>query len=268
MSPSSTPYVNDFPGSNVASEDYYKPGTYYYFENTTSKMEKKGEAQVIFSAVYDDPQTLFTYPFTYNTVVTDNFSCTTAVGTYTLEKTGTWKATGDGYGTLLLPTGTYNDVLRIKIESYTHDDYIGATTIYELETIEYWWVRATSKAPLFKIETQYFTTNGTPIDTIVAVRISDEISGIGHSGQIMSNIRLYPNPVHENLNLLFELNEPAMVTLELFTADGRLINRYDCETIPVGSHQKTLSLDGMAPGFYLLNVDVAGISRMLKFIRN
>ncbi|MFO7722873.1 MAG: T9SS type A sorting domain-containing protein [Bacteroidales bacterium] len=267
INPSQTPYANDFTGSNVAFEDYFAAGTYHYFETTTNHYEKKGEASVLYTAVYQNPHTMFTYPFTYNTVVTDNFACTTAVGSLTLERNGTWEANGDAYGTLMLPSGTHSNVLRIKTTCNTVDEYPGVIENGK-NVIEYCWVIPTSKRPLLKIGTEYHFSGGAPIDTVYYVRISEEVSGIAHPDQNLSNIRLYPNPVAgDELAVGFEMQHQAEVKIELVSADGKVSRSMPMQNMAPGTHQVTVAMEGLAPGLWFVRVDSGGIPKMFKVVK-
>ncbi len=65
--------------------------------------------------------------------------------------TGYIATTGDAYGTLMLPTGTYNNVLRIKklqSETDTLSGSAGATTI----TTSYLWFDNVHHPPLLRID--------------------------------------------------------------------------------------------------------------------
>lgn len=267
MSPSATPYVNDFPGSNVAFEAYYVVGTFHYYETTSAKLEKKGEASVQGVAVYDVPQTIITYPFTYNTTTTSNYSCVSLIGTTTQTLTGLWEAHGDAYGTLILPSGTYNNVLRVKITNEYTKEYSDASPTQGVDGEEYWWVSTTSKAPLLRITKEYYSDDGVLFDSLHIRFIADEVSGINHPDQSVSNLNIYPNPASDLLNLTFDIQKSTLFTLDLYSADGKIIRSYEPEQFFPGNHRKELLLEDITPGFYMLRVGAGDNFRMMKFIK-
>lgn len=268
MNPSATPYVNDFPGADIAYEDFFVPGTFHYYTTTSAAMDKLGEASFQMTAVYDNPQTIITYPFTYTTVVTDNYYCNTLVGSLDLEITGFWEANGDAYGTLILPSGTYNNVLRIKITNDFTKDYNDASIPVEgVEGVEYWWVSATSSKPLLKIISEHYTRDGNPYDSLFYIKISEEVSGIDHPDIAMSNLKLFPNPAAELLNLEFDVVNGSDIELSVVTVNGKTIREYGRESMSSGSYIKEHSLDGLAPGVYLLRVTAGDTSKMLRFVK-
>jgi hypothetical protein len=267
ISPATTPYANDFTAATVAYEDYYAAGTYHYYTTSTTKYEKIGEASVLYTAVYQDPHTMFTFPFTYNTKVSDNFSCTTSVGSLVLQRTGTWEAEGDAYGTLKLPSGTYNNVLRIKTEHKNKDEYPGVID-NEKDVIEYCWVLPTSKRPLLKIGTEYYFSSGAPIDTVDYIRISEEVSGIAHPDQNISNIRLYPNPqAGDELTISFEMLVQAVVKLDLVGIDGKVIRTLPSRKMAPGNYQETISFEELASGVWFVRFDAGGIPKMFRVVK-
>jgi hypothetical protein len=266
LSPSATPYVNDFPGCNVAYEDYFMAGTYHYYQTSSTKWEKKGEASVMLTAVFDNPMTMFTYPFTYNTVITDSFSCHTSVGSLVLDKRGIWQITGDAYGILKLPSGNYHNVLRVKKIFNTVDDYSG-TTINEKDIEEYCWISTTSKVPLFRITTEYNFANGSPTDTLSSIRISDEVAGISDPGGMINGIKLFPNPGSGDVELIFYLPQPESLDISLIAADGKEMWRQDPELCMPGKNSKIIHTENLPSGMYFLNLKMNGYCTTLKFVR-
>ncbi|HRZ41351.1 MAG TPA: T9SS type A sorting domain-containing protein [Bacteroidales bacterium] len=268
MSPSATPYNNDFPGCNVAYEDFFVAGTYHYYETTASKMEKKGYASVLVVANYSDPQIMFTYPFTYNTVVSDSFKCSAPVGTMVLDKTGHWEAKGDAYGTLRLPSGNYSNVLRIRTTSYTLDDYGSSVGNYEVDAEEYLWVSTTTKVPLLRIAVEYHFANGSPVDTIEYIRVSDEVSGVGDPEGNITHLQLYPNPASGTVNLEFRLNRPSAVALTLLSADGKIIRTQSEADGSTGFMRREMDISLLPKGLYFLKFEADGVNRVFKVLKN
>lgn len=266
ISPASTPYATDFTTATVAYEDFYAAGTYHYYTASSNKLEKTGEASVLLTAVYDNPATMFTFPFTFGTKVTDNYGCITPVGTLSLHKTASWEAEGDAYGTLMLPSGTFQNILRIKIRSVIEDDYPGVVT-NKKDITEYWWVSPTSKRPYLKIIHEIHSTNGTVIDTIRSIQVSDEVSGIGRAvlGSVCAMV--YPNPVADVLFLELNANHATPISWNLLGADGQLIKSESMQTIQQGNHVVRIPLTGIKPGCYFVQIRTDEGSRVLRFVK-
>lgn len=259
--PSSTPYAGDFSVADVVFEDYFVAGTYHYYDVSTTKLEKIGYANSQLTAVYDDPQRIITYPFTYNSSFTDTYACTTMVGTMKFTKTGTWSVEGDGYGTLVLPSGSHSNILRLKIVNEYTDEFSGLDP-YEYKITEYWWVDPSSRKPLMKVYKEWNSTM--PNDTTVLTTVLEGVSGVDHPGKGATNLRLYPNPASEEVHLVFDLESAEEVHYELMTIDGKLIRSIDAAQAVAGTITESISLDGVKAGIYLLNVSIGNVSKVMK----
>jgi hypothetical protein len=90
-------------------------------------------------------------PFTYQTAYTDTYRV--IVPSPYSSGTGYITARGDAYGTLILPTGTFTNVLRIKTQQSESDTVNGAFT--NTTTTTYMWFDAAHAAPLLRIDTVF-----------------------------------------------------------------------------------------------------------------
>lgn len=95
-------------------------------------------------------------PFTYNSSYVDSY---TVVVTSPLKYgTGFITVTGDAYGTLKLPTGTFNNVLRVKKYQTQSDSVSGMPSGYSSK-VSYLWFDAVHASPLFRIDSASGTTS-------------------------------------------------------------------------------------------------------------
>ena len=97
-----------------------------------------------FYSLYDDSKRPFTYNSNYVDSYRVNIPSSGGFGT------GLITAAGDAYGTLILPGGTYTNVLRIRKVRVEHDtvgssDYITATT-------SYMWFDTSHRPPLLRLD--------------------------------------------------------------------------------------------------------------------
>ncbi len=84
-------------------------------------------------------------------------------------------------------------------------------------------------------------------------------SPTGVNEELSSRIRIYPNPVHEDLNLDFDLPEGRLLLFDIrgsFLAEQELV---------MGSNH--ISMRDYPPGTYLLKVQAENISTWLKLVR-
>lgn len=108
---SGTPYANTYPAADHCY--LYHSSTndlWYYNRISAQKMETISLVfpQVVAINYTHNPVTVVEFPYTYNQVFTDSY------GQNSQDLT-TFTATYDGYGTLVLPFGTYQNVIRQKV---------------------------------------------------------------------------------------------------------------------------------------------------------
>ncbi len=147
---SSTPYHTAFPGSNIAS--FEDTSTYNYWTKTSSIWQSDGSGSSMGNTISTDPSTAMVFPFTYNSSYTDSFASSGTIGGIQVDMWGTISVIADGYGTLITPAGTFNDVLRCKRILIGHVDVFGFTAIDTAEVYE--WYKPGYKAPLMTITHQ------------------------------------------------------------------------------------------------------------------
>lgn len=156
--PGLTQYSTSFPDANLA-EVLSSNQTFYYTDNADS-ISLLGYVTVsgtnISQVTYTDPFTLLSYPFTYG----DNFSDIAARTYANITGTATYNVTADGYGTLVLPIGTFHNVLRLHSEANFND--VSATgTFFELQDDLYEWFDGIHPKPLLSIRVRNVNNNGT-----------------------------------------------------------------------------------------------------------
>jgi hypothetical protein len=119
ISPSATPYAASFPGATIALSNN-SADTAYGYEDLTSSNTLTYLGNYISAAGilnYNIPRVLFQYPLSYTNSYTNAFAGTTFNGD---SITGMDSTVADGYGTLMLPSHTYSNVLRLKYTQHTH----------------------------------------------------------------------------------------------------------------------------------------------------
>ena len=117
---SSTPYSAQFPLSNIAAQADNED-SYTYFATSTSGMTENGYGGTGNILLYSDPKTILQYPFTYNSSFSDNFAATYTISGSDVKRTGTTTVSGDAWGTINLPSGSYSNSLRVKYIISTRD---------------------------------------------------------------------------------------------------------------------------------------------------
>jgi hypothetical protein len=179
-------------------------------------------------------------PVSYNTTYIDTYRVDVPS---TTSGTGHLIQTGDAYGTIKLPTGTYNNVLRIK-KTQTEVDTISTapqTTI----TVSYLWFDALHSAPLFRI------------DSVISLSGNSQTAMYLVASTGVANLNSAPNSYNgylRNSELIltgsFENGKMYEVTLYSLIGTKILINEF----IASGN---SISFDigrPISPGIYIVSI--------------
>ena len=84
---------------------------------------------------------------------------------------------------------------------------------------------------------------------------------------LLSSIKLYPNPVENIVTFEYELHKSSTVELKVFDISGRLIRNYNLGTKNAGEQKEDLSLIDLPSGAYILQVLSNEKTRTKKFIK-
>lgn len=152
----------------AATYAYKQDSAYSYYKVVGSEVQRLGTGFAEGHELLTNLQTNYKFPFTYQDNFSDDFAGSMLVnvdGTdYELTRTGSIKCTADGYGTIILPTGTFSNVLRLKVEQNITDSmpppipgFPGMTI--KTTAISYVWVNASFKFSLFEYSNVKTITN-------------------------------------------------------------------------------------------------------------
>ncbi len=250
--PTATSYGGDFPSATVAKEDLSIQGEYIFMENSATELKILGNASAQRSLVYTDQHTLFTFPFTYNSSITDNFAGTVTYMSLTLNRAGNTSISGDGYGTLILPNNTFTNILRVKtVEHYT-DEYVGQL-VRTFDIIKHEWYDGIHKMPLLFIEEVASKMDTSAQPTLKKVFLSSYAAGI-NSPVINNEINIYPNPVEDICHLSFVLTEKTNMKISVINLMGQKLIEYPEKIYMSGIYNENLNLENLAKGTYFLQI--------------
>lgn len=113
-----SPFGNTYPAAN-ATVSWSSFGTpYYHFLLSDTSYIYMGGGGSFGDYTYLDHYKQLQFPFTYNDTYIDTFVAVSNTGGY---RSGKVTVSADGYGTLMVPGQTFNDVLRVKRFSDYYD---------------------------------------------------------------------------------------------------------------------------------------------------
>ncbi|MFL0681746.1 MAG: T9SS type A sorting domain-containing protein, partial [Algoriphagus aquaeductus] len=76
---------------------------------------------------------------------------------------------------------------------------------------------------------------------------------------------LYPNPAQRETNVMVDLDQEATVAIRIYDAVGRMV--VENEAYREGSFTQTFNLDGLAAGFYTVQVKVGDMVMTKRLIK-
>jgi len=266
MDPSETPFGNIFTESNIAYNiDNQESFNYGY--NTSAESVNNGTGfnskdQLIIH--YTNPSTLMIYPFSYNNTFSDTY-----FGSYTFEglethESGTSNVVADGWGSIITPAATYNNVLRVKTER-EHIDSVFMEDMFLYATItnytDFAWYAPNIKSPVFAITLSnctgvcdtvgYYTTS-----TQQVVNIENNIE----------DFKVYPNPASDKILLSFSTHKTGKITISVVDLTGKEILQYQKNLILNGLQSFDLSLNKLENGLYFVKIDDGNSASSKKII--
>lgn len=249
---SSVPNNFLFPGATIGSDN--GSSTFLVYSNTASKIEYMGSATATASncILFSNPLKYYSLPFTYGTVSPDNF----ALSTTGFTVSGTFTTTGDGAGTLILPSGTYNNVLKLKFVVYETVNNGSSVSTYTV--IESRYLSAASKFPLLTIDTQTTVTTSTTTtsSTLTTGQINANfVTGIKEAINQLSPLTIYPNPSSNGITTIhFSLQKNENCQLEVYNSIGQNVKTISFGEQTLGTITKSIDLSDLENGLYILKL--------------
>ena len=251
--------TDSFPTANMARGGNQEDG-YFFYENTSNNIDRLGwyGDETNYGIYINSLATEFTFPFTAgDNHSTDYHGHLNPFGagedSVTIEQ-GSLSLQADMQGTLILPTGSFDDVLRIHdIESFHVKAYISgvAATDNIIEDDYYYWFVDTIFQPILI----YGTTDidGDQQSEVLRYQPIETSTNINTINKI--NIRVFPNPS----NGLFNIEGKNITSLKLIDINGKNIN------IEFKSFSK-LDLSSLENGVYFLKITTTEGSTMRKLV--
>lgn len=265
--PSSTPYANLFPASDMAALDT----CYNYFNEQSSFIEIVGYYSHGEAVHYQNPETILTYPFTYNSTMNDNFATGFKINGDSVYETGTETALGDAYGIINLPFGTFINSLRIKHTINIYDTSITYQQAFHTTYTIYEWYVPGKKFSVFKII--YISISVPPYNfSFKNVFYNPASVPIGIrpvSNEVPSKFSLtqnYPNPFNPSSKIKMQIAKLGNVRLTIYDALGREVETIVNEKLSPGTYEVEWDASKYGSGVYfyrLTSADFTETKRMM-----
>lgn len=254
VDPASTPMTDSFPtatvahaeGSGYAYRSFDATGGYYLGYNIDPD----------WVVDYQDPEMTFQFPCTYGTQWVDDLFADVGPGP-SWYYTGSINAEADGHGTLILPYGTFTNVLRLHLtRSYTLETPWPEDGFY-VDTI-YYYLHPGTHYPLVEVftNTSGATDGGDPIVTAGARWLSDPFAGI--QGAVAPANTLAAVAQGDGLvRLDVVLTTGGAATIDVIDAAGRRAAQ-ERMALSARASSHTLSVSTLRPGLYSVRLLLNG----------
>ncbi|MCF8379065.1 MAG: T9SS type A sorting domain-containing protein [Bacteroidales bacterium] len=202
--------------------------------------------------VYDDPEQIIQLPFTYNDTFLDNFSGVSYIpgfGAFPFD--GYLDFEADGYGTLILPTGTYNNVVRYHFYR-EQTNYVGGFPAGTTTKDQWAWVSSDYRFWLLLMEEVFDGISTTPLVWYDKnpYSASTSVNTLNYR-----STTVYPNPlrVGQQINITWDRHEQAYVSL--VSMDGSVMDKKQTE-LSEGSN--SIVFNHIIPGLYVIKIETNG----------
>lgn len=243
-----TPYCDSFPGSNIVS---YNSGDFMYAVKSTSGITAIGVANSLFNMHIAGGKDVAYFPLTYMSYHTDTAYLVIDGFSYQHHQDS---MSYDAYGTLTLPTGTYTNVIRVHQTSIVTDSSFGFPTwdVTTTQTETYNWFDSGFHNPLLTITLD--SANGNTVEYFVHGGPLNKKTPIA----AVNELKVYPNPATNALNLSFDLQDNAGASITLTDITGRMVATIPTEQIKAGQNNIVIPVSDLPAGMYIARLNAAG----------
>jgi len=248
-----TPYCDSFPGATLSTTF---DGSYYdYLVTDTEKFASLGSYDGTDLSRFTNPYAISMFPMTYGSILVD-----TAAQNYdtTLFVSAIDSFIADGYGTLKLPSGTYENVLRVHIISYETDsvpDPVTPEVTYNRTDNYYWYVPGfrfillamfydTSIASAPSLADVWYCKYDLPVPPPTAV------GNIAMNG----NSFIYPNPAKDLLFARIVADKAEEASLAITDLTGKEVLTLLKAALSPGINTISCNTSSLAPGIYVAHL--------------
>lgn len=238
-----------FPGTDLTLT--YSGQSSIYVDFTPTEYLVNGLFQVPSNTTitYSDPMKYYEFPMNMGESYTDNFAATFTTSGFNFTRSGTISCEVDGYGTLITPSGTHTNVLRVhSVQDYTDSYAMGSLDV----TIDnYTWIKAGFHQELAMVQTMT-----SDVSSGSSAYYASNTLGLNNSE--FSTMKLYPNPTQDYLIIDFEV---TVDQIEVTDLNGRLV------TVSFDKEAGILDVSQLNSGIYYVTIYSNNSSTVKKIVK-
>lgn len=251
VQPSETLWGYQFPNATLCgiSNDGYH--SYYRVDDNMLIIEgyagytDEGQLDTL-KLIYTDVEELIPLPLQYGDTHADTFEGVSQVAGLGVNFDGEIDMEVDGYGTLILPNGTYSNAIRYHFSRTQTNTVFGQPTT---TTKEQWgWMSPDHRFWLCLME-----TNDTGFGEEDIVWYVKNPLALSSQELQVQDIQVYPNPVDKGSQVHFSADFEAQASIGLYSLTGQLLEQSQQYLQP---GENVLQLEGLpVGGLYLLRIE-------------
>lgn len=218
VDPAETEVADSFPQATVAEASDVVPGHMFYRTGEFYFSRLGSKDNDMYMTYYNDSATLYNFPVTAGDDQSYSYEGALeylSLSTWMDIVNGDIDIEADSQGTLITPSGTFENVLRIHVlESFDAQVDLGLgspTTVMSLEDDYYYWFHEDFKGPLLVYGITTTESYLKQKETTEVLRYQPIITTFTNSSQQNSNLTVYPNPATEKLNIVSKIGNEITV---------------------------------------------------------
>lgn len=269
VAPGSTPYAAQFPTSNIASS--IDTANYQFFTSSASNLIVNGTGGPFLIVPYSDPQTFLQYPFSYNSTFSDNFAASYFASGITVTRTGNTTVTGDAWGTINLPFGSFSNALRVKYIINTKDSsFVGIPLVVNTSVTSYVWFVPGKKFPVFEITYSSISGSFPSSSKIVSYAPNNPNIGITNlnlgAAETFNLGQNYPNPFNPSTRIKFDIPKSSFVKITVYNELGKEVAELVNQNLQNGTYEVDWNAADFPSGIYYYRLDAQNYTETKKMI--
>ena len=216
------PFASSFPAANFFISNGSSNDSFSYYRLTSNILESNGassDSQIIIN--YSNPETIFVFPFTFNTIVNDTFqqNNSSLIESETINY--------NAYGTVITAFGTYTNVIRLKRTS-------GGS-------VNYTWFKVNPYIPVLSAN---IYTGGTTSYSVF------QNTNLATTQNEVKQFSIYPNPTSGNISIKnIDFSNKSMFVKVYNMLGNQIVNNYKLET-----ESANIDLSNYASGLYFIEI--------------
>lgn len=194
------------------------------------------------------------FPMTYNAVSADTFVIDLG-GPPSVYVRGINSSKCDAYGTLILPSGTYTNVLRVHTVTVVRDSITEDGISFEdsTRTETYSWYAAGFHSPLLTM--RYDTAAG--VTYLSSMTYYTQKKAAAYATELVGEglILVYPNPVSDEVHIKYNLATTDDASITVTDLLGKVVAIIGNDQMKVGSNDIVYPLQDLSSGLYMLSLN-------------